>query len=160
MINLYYVNVTEEQIENMIKSVLDFNLQEPLGRINKTTGKKKDIGTQHTISVDDIRFSPLIESIHKIAKSNFTNYIITDIWTNYNPPGGINKRHHHVGADIAGCFYLVIPDNSGDIQFETGESIKPKPGNLFWWNGKLEHWVTKNESNCDRISIAFNIKRM
>jgi hypothetical protein len=160
MVNTYNVIYTSDEMKAMIDAIMLMNNADPTGRINNTTGMKKTIGSQHTISVNSIIFDPLIDAIHKIGHENLNNFIITDIWTNYNPPGGFNKKHHHVGADIAGCFYLVVPEKSGNIEFATGESITPKSGDLFWWDGKLEHWVLTNQSTCDRISIAFNIRKV
>jgi quercetin dioxygenase-like cupin family protein len=160
MVNTYRVIYTPAEMKAMIDTVMLMNTADPTGRINNTTGKKKEVGSQHTISLRSIVFDPLIDAIHKIGYQNLNNFVVTDIWTNYNPPGGFNKKHYHVGADIAGCFYLVVPENSGKIEFETGESITPKSGDLFWWNGNIEHWVLTNESSYDRISIAFNIRKI
>lgn len=114
-------------------------------------------GAQYTISTNNPIFRPLVNMIELIARQHSNKFRISDIWVNYSPPGCINGPHNHVGATIAGCFYLTVPDDSGKIEFETGESIMPNAGDLFYWDAGIIHWVNENESNQDRISIAFNI---
>lgn len=137
----------------MLAWVVEQHKSDPSGR---GTGNPR--GAQHTINCNNIIFKPLVDSIRQIAKQTSNNYSITDIWVNYSPPGCINGKHKHDGADIGGCFYLVVPENSGSIQFETGEEFFPTTGDLYWWDANTVHWVNENKSNKDRISIAFNIK--
>lgn len=131
---------------------------DPSGRINKSTGMRKSYGAQHTIYQHDDTFRVLFDKINDIAKTKFEKYSITDVWTNVNLPGGKNKKHNHVGANIAGCFYINVPENSGDIEFETGERIAPEVGDIYWWEASIPHFVHVNESKEVRYSVAFNIK--
>jgi hypothetical protein len=157
--------ITIEKIDVDLKPSLEWfekiMIDDPLGRINNTTQKRKENGAQHTIQLNNTTFNYLINKIHKIARSQFQNYIINDIWTNVVLPNGVgNKKHIHIDSDIAGCFYIKVPAYSGDIEFETGERLTPMPGDLYWWDAKIPHWVHKNESIENRYSIAFNIKQI
>ena len=131
---------------------------DPAGRINNSTGTRKPNGAQHTIYPKDRAFAFLFTRINEIARQSYKQYIITDVWTNVNLPHGYNRKHTHIGANIAGCFYLKVPANSGDIEFETGERFTPTAGDIFWWDASIPHWVHENESDEVRYSIAFNIK--
>ena len=133
---------------------------EPAGRINNSTGTRKPNGAQHTISPRDRSFAFLFKRINEIARQSYARYIIADVWTNINFPNGYNKKHTHAGADIAGCFYLKVPTNSGDIEFDTGERFTPVAGDIFWWDASIPHWVHINESDEVRYSVAFNIKEI
>ena len=57
-------------------------------------------------------------------------------------------------------FYLQIPKNSGNLNFKSERSeifeLKPKTGKLVLFPSKLNHFVTKNKSDEQRISLAFN----
>ena len=150
------------KIETDLSPVLDWferKMQtDPDGRVNNYTGTRKPNGAQHTISKQDRVFTFLFSKINQIARERYKQYSIIDIWTNVNLPNGINKKHTHVGADIAGCFYIKVPPNSGDIEFETGERFTPQAGDIYWWDASIPHWVHPNNSNEVRYSIAFNIK--
>lgn len=158
----YMINKSNLDVDlNPLVSWLDSKMEsEPAGRINNSTGTRKPNGAQHTISQRDRIFHFLFAKINSIAKEKFSSYAITDVWTNVNLPEGYNKSHIHIGADIAGCFYIRVPENSGDIEFETGERFTPKAGDIYWWDASIPHWVHKNESGEVRYSVAFNVKRL
>jgi hypothetical protein len=137
-----------------IRSIVD---ADPVGRVNKSTGRTKLNGAQHTVDVYDPVFKPLLDFIVSISPKMFT---INDVWTNVSYPEGKNNKHIHVGADIAGCCYLYVPENSGEIEFESGEKFLPEAGDVYWWDASLPHWVHENKSTETRISVAFNIKGM
>jgi len=99
-------------------------------------------------------------------------------WVNFNLPGAFNYRHHHSDTTVllSGACYLKVPPNSGRIIFhdprgtaissladaryngtETTISINPEPGMIVYFPCWLEHEVEKNESDHERVSIAFNV---
>lgn len=99
-------------------------------------------------------------------------------WANVLDPSGFNFGHNHAGAVLSGCFYVTVPDGSGDIVFKdlrpgvtlstqglssSGDrhevSFSPKPGQLIVFPSWLEHRVEVNLSKSQRISIAFNISK-
>ncbi len=99
-------------------------------------------------------------------------------WMNANPTGGLNAPHTHPGAHWSGVYYVAQPEieegNSGMIEFldprtdlphwrildappfRTRKKFRPKPGNLVIFPSYLVHWVYPNESDQERITIAFN----
>jgi len=99
-------------------------------------------------------------------------------WVNTNTPGSYNKRHHHIDKNIifSGVYYVVTPEKCGELKFfdprgpmisedaalqylyqQTTETITPHAGMLWLFPSWLEHEVTPNLSNRNRISISFNI---
>ena len=100
-------------------------------------------------------------------------------WCNINPKGASNKRHLHADTNIllSGVYYVKVPKYSGSIRFWDPRGplvqvqrdheyfndgldyheIEPQPGTLIYFPSWLEHDVTENESDDDRISIAFNL---
>lgn len=99
-------------------------------------------------------------------------------WMNANPPNGFNAPHTHPGAHWSGVYYVTQPEveagNSGMIEFLDPRSdlpnwrilgsrsfalkkkIRPKPGEIILFPSYLVHWVYPNESDEERVSVAFN----
>jgi hypothetical protein len=127
------------------------NIKNPEGRINQYSNMRRNIGLQRTISEIDI-FSILFETMRAYGEP-------TDVWLNFNPPGARNQEHDHVGCHIAGCWYLRVPENSGQLVFETGERFTPEEKDIYFWDSRKLHKVTTNLSKYDRISIAFNLRK-
>ena len=107
------------------------------------------------------------------------NQKIDNIWVNINQKGHCNALHNHVGAVFSGVFYLTKGETS-PIDFENplkdinihywrkaiiGEwnsvnsvsfSLHPKPNTLLIFPSWLQHKVSMNKENTDRISFSFN----
>jgi len=100
-------------------------------------------------------------------------------WCNINPKGAYNVRHVHNDTNIflSGVYYVKVPENSGVIRFwdprgplmhvqrdheyfndsVSSHDITPEPGLLLFFPTWLEHDVTPNETDEDRITISFNV---
>tara|TARA_B100000579_G_scaffold3568_1_gene2748 strand:+ start:3630 stop:4202 length:573 start_codon:yes stop_codon:yes gene_type:complete len=100
-------------------------------------------------------------------------------WVNINPKGAYNRRHVHMDTSIflSGVYYVKVPENSGNIRFYDPRGplmhvqrdheyfsdsivcheIEPYDGLLLYFPTWFEHDVTENETDEDRISIAFNV---
>lgn len=99
-------------------------------------------------------------------------------WMNSNPPGGFNAPHTHPGAHWSGVYYVSQPKvetgSSGKIEFlnprtdlpnwrifkasafSAKKSIRPQPGDLILFPSYLVHWVYPNETEEERVTVAFN----
>lgn len=99
-------------------------------------------------------------------------------WMNSNPPGGYNAPHTHPGAHWSGVYYVTQPDvedgRSGMIEFldprsdlpnwrlldapafQLKKTLRPMPGDLLLFPSYLVHWVYPNDTDAERISVAFN----
>ncbi len=99
-------------------------------------------------------------------------------WMNMNPPGGFNAPHTHPGAHWSGVYYVSQPaveeGTSGMIEFLDPRSdlpnwrilrakafrpkrrIRPHVGEIVMFPSYLVHWVYPNETDEERVSIAFN----
>lgn len=100
-------------------------------------------------------------------------------WVNVNSKGDYNVRHTHFSQTIllSGIYYVKVPKNSGNIRFYDPRGplisdmtdhryysgsymyheLEPDPGTLIFFPPWIEHDVTPNESEEERVSIAFNI---
>lgn len=99
-------------------------------------------------------------------------------WMNANPKGGFNAPHTHPGAHWSGVYYVSQPavedGNSGMIEFLDPRSdlpnwrilrakpfrpkrkIRPEAGEMILFPSYLVHWVYPNETDHERVTIAFN----
>ena len=107
------------------------------------------------------------------------NLIIANSWININSPSSYNSTHIHPTPGLSGVYYVSAPKNSGNILFHnnsmmqfingtyldtttenknTPDVIKyePRTGRVIIFPAWLPHSVEINNSNEDRISIAFN----
>jgi len=96
---------------------------------------------------------------------------IESMWGNINYTHHCNYKHVHDG-ELSGCFYLQVPEQSGNLVFVTPAvrsesrmffqkniSITPVNMLLVLFPGWLEHYVETNMSTEARISISFNFYR-
>lgn len=134
-------------------------------------------------SHDDILHDLLINVISNIPSFQNNINVKCSAWMNINPSGSFNFQHCHPSCDIAGVLWIKIPKNSGDFTFispfdflsfcemhsYTEEFKKntnyhhtytypPQEGAILLFPAHLQHRVSMNESNEDRISSSFNIK--
>lgn len=99
-------------------------------------------------------------------------------WMNANPSMGYNAPHTHPGAHWSGVYYVSQPEveegSSGMIEFlnprtdlpswrildappfRTKRKFRPRPGDMILFPSYLVHWVYPNETDEERVTIAFN----
>jgi uncharacterized protein (TIGR02466 family) len=109
------------------------------------------------------------------------NAYIENMWVNINQKHDFNKSHEHPNSILSGVFYVSAPTNCGKIFFKNPNPLvkyyvnkkfilehnhltssewwfQPQDGMLLIFPSWLEHFVAPNNSEADRISIAFNTK--
>ena len=126
----------------------------------------------------------LIRMLAQATKStaphtDFNNVdLVADGWINVNPRGGYNAPHDHVGSFWSGVYYVKVPQDEGgqggSIEFLSPHkplpssgfieapitaqkiTVRPREGQVLIFPASLVHWVHPNDSDEDRITIAFN----
>ena len=122
----------------------------------------------------------MAQATQKLApNTQFANMeLLADGWINVNQRGAYNAPHDHVGSFWSGVYYVQQPDDvdghSGTIEFLsphkplpgkglieapiTAEkmSVRPEAGTVLIFPSNLVHGVHPNDSDTDRITIAFN----
>jgi len=116
-----------------------------------------------------------------LSITNIFNLQYGNFWININFKKNYNFPHNHANSALSGVFYVKIPQRSGRLVFlknhnETNDLffrkedfkeknnlnpyffVDPKPGRLVLFPSYLLHYVEENESNDDRISLAFNLQ--
>ena len=114
----------------------------------------------------NLPFDPTLKRIRDIS-----------IWGNINPKGSYNTIHHHPDCDLAGVYYVKVPKGDcGSICFHdprpalygnslvcdryVGSGVIPRfpvEGNMYLFPSCLQHEVSMNNIDDDRISISFNL---
>lgn len=107
---------------------------------------------------------------------------LNNMWININRKGDYNSIHNHPLSLISGVLWIKTPENCGSLIFQSpysftqhlllqnvdSEIVKkqnycseytfnPKEGTMVLFPSDLLHGVEPNESDEDRISIAFNL---
>jgi len=132
-------------------------------------------------------FSPYLDYIltYTLSSLKFYNldFKLANMWININKCGDYNTSHCHPNSIISGVLWIKCPQNCGSLVFSSPnqfsehklfESIdnnikdninyydsfmfrNPREGTLVLFPSHLYHEVEPNQSNENRISIAFNL---
>lgn len=118
-----------------------------------------------------------IKAVAKEIKADKLNFSMNG-WVNVNPPGGYIGPHAHPNGLISGSYYVNVPDTKGlggAIEFIAPHPVgymagwikapmlvdkirvHPKPGEVLLFPSQLMHWVLPNDSEEDRVTVAFNL---
>jgi len=186
----FYANTLSINVESLKKLSYDIK-NNSTGRIISNSGgwQSNDI-----FDLDNIDIKMLVSEIN-IHINKFSKELgiipelsVSNFWININNTGSTNNNHVHPKSILSGCFYVDVPENSGDIVFihpignlmesylgywnlNFGEDIRSdsiflntkwqihtNPNCLLIFPSWIEHKVTRNENMNDRISISFNTK--
>ena len=127
----------------------------------------------------------LIEVANEIVPAFGTTRGINDghLWANLNRKGDFNAMHNHPDSFLSGAAYLKYErEEQGVIEFfdaragsptaswacymqlreqndmtEAVHTVVPREGDVLFFPGWLQHWVSPNMTDSDRISISFNM---
>ena len=169
----------------LIESAYSEKKKDPKGAKKSNLGgwQSNDIRSSSNNIITEELFKSIINYFHnneiliKDSRLKFNN-----IWININGEGDSNIKHKHPGADLSGVFWIKS-SNSGMLYFESPYSFidykslltlnpkikhelavwelmkyPPTEGKICIFPAFLDHWVGKNESKEDRISVSFNIE--
>jgi len=120
----------------------------------------------------------IYESLNKFTKNIYQTkqrLVVTQCWTNKNPPNSKHHEHVHPNSIISGVFYFRQSKTLPPIQFSKSiqESFKLNPekynqvnsetfllpmvdGELVLFPSSLRHSVPFNKGNETRYSMSFN----
>jgi len=111
------------------------------------------------------------------------SFAFQDLWFNLNRKGDYNMQHSHGNTDFSAAYYIKCAPGSGDLVFSNPNQtrfllnlsscfnfkeanainsntyvLNPKPMDLCIFPAELQHYVTRNNNNEDRLSLSFNVK--
>ena len=113
------------------------------------------------------QFDKLKQYIEKIVDINYNvKSYVDDSWLNIYSKGGYNSFHSHHPYFLAGVFFLQVPLNHQGLNFHNRfdpnniHTISPPGGSILIFDGDQSHSSYPNTSNENKISIAFNLKKV
>lgn len=106
--------------------------------------------------------------------------MVSAAWVNINRRGGFNAVHHHGEMDLSGVYYVKQPSKArghsgmiefinsrfdekifksvGGLSFSPKHSMRVPTGTMIVFPASLNHFVYPNETNDERITVAWNLK--
>lgn len=165
------LNLIQTEIDKVIDNIRNLDLTNPWGDTVNTTFKyNKD-----TKDLDTYNLTTLVEEIKKLAYHILPDSTLTlsESWFNFSYKSNFQFDHTHGNFRVSGVYYYKTNGQDGDIVFTTPnpyeklgisnisnklETINPKVGRAILFPSYLEHRVTPNLTNHERISISFNFK--
>ena len=133
---------------------------------------------------DNILFSTVSKTIKSYFSDNVMDkeIIFEGLWMNINKKGDYNSTHDHPNCHMAGAFWINSPEGCGNFEcqsphsYNCGQEINvytsdfrektnsygsygflPIEGSIMLFPASLNHRVTPNQSDEDRISSSFNL---
>lgn len=182
---LFYSFVDEQTLDLDTATLEDFAYfvqQQDKGRVVSNIGGWQSNNLDPAIP----ELQPLVTEILKNAERLVLKYDlpktlkIDPLWMNINGRKDYNQFHEHPHSTISGIFYVKAENACGDLYLVNpitthqhyidpstinnfnefncySYSVSPKPNKLILFPSWVPHFVFPNQSDSDRISIAFNI---
>tara|TARA_B100000085_G_C18352139_1_gene434778 strand:+ start:51 stop:671 length:621 start_codon:yes stop_codon:yes gene_type:complete len=171
-------NVLEEEyIDSMVNDIVESS---------KTIGRKVNWQSNHNPKLyQHPKYKALGDKVLELSKVyiddllfEFEEHYITDMWSNILKPGETHAPHTHSNNLVSGVFYLQSDTDSPAITFfdprpqtsvlqpQVKKHVKQnstmyyypaKTNRMILFPSWLEHYVPQNNTNSNRISIAFNV---
>lgn len=137
----------------------------------------------HTIESFSVFRNYIVNNaIQSVPQYNKRELYLNNMWININKKGDYNVAHVHPGCVLSGVFWVKAPENCGKLVFTNPHSFEeyylldsvstefmkkynydgtfvftPQEGLLVLFPAHLQHLVEPNQTDEDRISIAFNL---
>ena len=172
------LNNYKEINTNLEKFVYEYQKNHNTKNISNRGGYHTDVINNEKIFIEFFSGIKAI-LINKLQSLNIKDLSVQGAWININKKHAYNAEHSHPESDLAAVYYIKTPKNCGRIYmnnpipqaFMNTKLRKTKlnvysqhlyfdiaEGSLFIFPGWLFHGVESNESDEDRISMAFNLK--
>lgn len=151
---------------NIIKTLYQIKNTVPKGRLVSNYGGYQTLSNLETLA----DFKDFTDNLKSFLESKL-EHEVQDLcmWGNINGKGDFNFVHNHITTELdthlfSGVFYLKCNSNSGSLGFYHPNFFnhyfkhEPSEKDLVLFPGYMPHYVLPNNSDDDRISIAFNFK--
>ena len=160
---------------DIIKAKISQNLEslEEL-LLNNYSNKWSDYSTDSRNEDSYCPPSPIVDDIIEEMASVFyqvTNekIVAKQYWGHIHEKNMSTREHNHLNYYVSAVLYVSVPEGSGDLVFRPklnhryhgwgSTTIKPEKGFYYMFPGYLDHYVTRNQSNSNRISFSINFDK-
>jgi uncharacterized protein (TIGR02466 family) len=175
--------VDRSSMRDFLNSIFDVMGDYTHHSLEKDGGK-----SSHSITRDlhqNSVFYPLVDKIYRhlrtyykeLQLSPYLEPVISSMWANSHMTNAWSDLHIHSVHHLVGCYYLDLPNNSGDLLFlnpleyhynafpfsengkteTTWHAAHAQQDELILFPSFLKHKTEKNNTTQQRISINFNI---
>ena len=118
--------------------------------------------------------SPIVDDIIEEMASVFyqvTNekIVAKQYWGHIHEKNMSTREHNHLNYSVSSVLYVSVPEGSGDLVFRPklnhryyswgATTIKPEKGFYYIFPAYLDHYVTRNQSDSNRISFSINFDK-
>lgn len=104
--------------------------------------------------------APCLRPLIQQALRENPDYLLDRWWLNVNSPAQSTAPHHHDQGLLSAVIYLQAEPNQGAIEFlvdDTWLAYTPRTGDIIYFPGHVEHRVTENHTDTERIALAVNL---
>jgi uncharacterized protein (TIGR02466 family) len=141
-------------------------------------GWQSDIISPETLPELSAHVDLLVKQVCYEINDEF-KFEVDGYWININRKGNYNIPHVHPNSALSGVIYVACNNNTGNIKFNSNSlmehypinvfnsklftdniEFQPKVGDVLIFPSWIYHSVLPNNSDHDRISIAFNVKQL
>lgn len=129
--------------------------------INNYAGDLGAFNNEHdSVWYDAARKLPEAKAIALHLMAQFGGERLGGVLITRIPPGGRVEPHTDSGwhAEYYEKFAVQLESAPGQSFNFDGEQLEPRPGDVYWFNNRVQHWVI-NDSAYDRITMIVCIKR-
>jgi uncharacterized protein (TIGR02466 family) len=173
--------LTPEENQLIIDRIDEIQKTTPSGGDNWQCNMYNTLGTFNF--VNDPTFAKLIDEsnnhVFELVRllGSAERYTPSDVWANVSEKNSFQEYHAHSASTFSAVYYAAVPEDSGKIWFESplepdmlpvknttnynplsfrNAYYTPKPRTLMIFRSYLKHMVEMNNSDEQRISVAFN----
>ncbi len=167
----------QSEIAKEMPNILGTDVTIPWGSGSATTYKPgrppNDIDTWRMAEVSKAIFWSIDQYLLKLNYSG-PGFRVWESWFNFNDYGGFQYDHCHAGFRISGVYYYQTNGEDGVLKFKNPNPhlafgqwpadflqpdiiVKPEVGKMVLFPSWLEHRVTPNITDQQRISLSFNL---
>ena len=146
----------------------------PGDNLNDSRPSHKDVDMKHTfyedVPLNNETFSIIGAEVTKVTDDIFklkNAMENNEIWGHFTQPGEQTMVHSHYEKGARGLswvYYPHMPENAGNLIFccQADQNrimweIDSKEGHIYFFSRDILHFVTRNASNENRISVSGNL---
>ncbi len=132
---------------------------------NATDTRNEDSYCPPDKIVDDI-IEEMISLFYQVTNEKI---VAKQYWGHIHEKNMSTREHNHLNHYASAVLYVSVPEGSGDLVFRPklnhryhgwgSTTIKPQKGFYYFFPSYLDHYVTRNKSDNNRISFSINFDK-